>query len=210
MNDVAYWNSYYNENPPENNPSNFARSILVYLQHGKYLVDLGCGNGRDTLFFSENGLNVLGVDRSQVAIDALKKITVTLENVDFLCADFIDNPLIYNRTYDYFYSRFTIHSINESEQHILLSNVYNNLKYGGLFFIEVRGIHDDIYGKGEPAGRNAFIYDNHFRRFIVNDEIKDALVNIGFEIVYNEESRGFAKYGNEDPLIIRIIARKYH
>jgi SAM-dependent methyltransferase len=210
MNDSAYWDAYYNENPPKNDPSDFAKSILTYLQRGKRLVDLGCGNGRDTLFFMEKGINVLGVDRSQVAIDALRNITVTQKNAEFLCDDFIDNPLIYNRKYDYFYSRFTIHSITENEQNILLSNVYNSLNNGGLFFIEVRGIHDDIYAKGENAGRNAYIYNNHFRRFIVNDELTEALSNRGFEILYNEESRGFAKYTDEDPIIIRIIARKYH
>jgi len=210
MNDLTYWNTYYNENPPVNNPSDFAKSILPYLQQGKHLVDLGCGNGRDTLFFTEKGINVLGVDRSQTAIGALRNMTGVQMNVEFLCDDFIDNPLIYSRKYDYFYSRFTIHTITENEQHILLSNVYNSLHKMGLFFIEVRGIHDEIYGKGEPAGRNAYIYNNHFRRFIVNDELIEALINDGFEILYNEESRGFAKYGDEDPIIIRIIARKNH
>jgi SAM-dependent methyltransferase len=210
MNDSAYWNAYYNENPPKNDPSDFAKSILTYLQRGKHLVDLGCGNGRDTLFFQEKGINVLGVDRSQVAIDALRNITVTQKNAEFLCDDFIDNPSIYNRKYDYFYSRFTIHSITENEQNVMLSNVYSSLNNGGLFFIEVRGIHYDIYGKGENAGRNAYIYNNHFRRFIVNDELTEALSNRGFEILYNEESRGFAKYTDEDPIVIRIIARKYH
>ena len=208
MNDAAYWNAYYKKNPPKNDPSDFAKSILAYVQQGKHLVDLGCGNGRDSLFFLENGVNVLGVDRSQIAIDALRNMTATLKNVEFLCDDFIANPLIYNRTYDYFYSRFTIHSITENEQLILLSNVYNYLVHGGLFFIEVRGIHDDIYGKGELVDRNTYIYNNHFRRFIVNDELKESLVNLGFEILYNEESRGFAKNMDEDPIIIRIIARK--
>jgi SAM-dependent methyltransferase len=207
MNDLSYWNDYYNKNPPINDPSNFARSILSYLQQGNYLVDLGCGNGRDSLFFLENGIKVLSVDSCQLIIDVLKK-TITQENIEFFCDNFIDNPKIYNRKYDYFYSRFTIHSITEDEENILLSNVFNSLNHGGLFFIEVRGIHDEIYGKGEPAGRNAYIYNNHFRRFIVNDELINALVNKGFEIIFNKEARGFAKYVNEDPLIIRIIARK--
>jgi len=208
MNDLAYWNDYYNKNPPISYPSNFAKSILTYLQHGNHLVDLGCGNGRDSLFFLENGINVFGVDSCQIAIDSLKSITGSRKNIEFLCDDFINNSYIYNRKYDYFYSRFTIHSITEDEENILLSNVFNSLNHGGLFFIEVRGIHDEIYGKGEPAGRNAYIYNEHFRRFIVNDELINALVNKGFEVIYNEESRGFAKYVNEDPLIIRIIARK--
>ena len=45
------------------------------------------------------------------------------------------------------------------------------LKPGGKFFIEVRSVHDPLYGKGEALERNAFFYDNHYRRFLVLDEL---------------------------------------
>lgn len=77
-----------------------------------------------------------------------------------------------------------------------------------MFYIETRSVNDELYGLGKYAGRNAFKYNNHFRRFIVMDELKNKLIKTGFSIVYSEEKRGFAPFGNSNPPIIRIVARK--
>ena len=34
----------------------------------KSLIDIGCGNGRDSIFFSKNNFHVTGIDISQKAI----------------------------------------------------------------------------------------------------------------------------------------------
>ena len=41
----------------------------------KKLLELGCGQGRDTTFFASNGIDVVAIDCSRVAIYALSKIT---------------------------------------------------------------------------------------------------------------------------------------
>lgn len=207
MNDRAYWDSYYISNPPINDPSDFAVFVSGYIQSDKRMVDLGCGNGRDSLYFINSGVNVLGVDSSQAAIDKLNLNTYS--NAEFVCADFTDSLIIYGAVSDYFYSRFTIHAITKEKQDVLFNNVYKSLNPGGYFFIEVRSVNDDIFGKGESAGRNSYVYNGHYRRFIVKDEIARELSEDGFAVLYNEEARGFAKFGEDDPLIIRIIARKY-
>ena len=40
------------------------------------------------------------------------------------------------------------------------------------------------------------------------EELENELIKKGFFIEYSEENRGFAPFENEDPLVIRIIARK--
>jgi cyclopropane fatty-acyl-phospholipid synthase-like methyltransferase len=46
----------------------------------KNVLELGCGQGRDTIFFASNGLDVVAMDSSQVAVDALSKI-ITEKNL---------------------------------------------------------------------------------------------------------------------------------
>ena len=65
---------------------------------------------------------------------------------------------------------------------MLLGSMARALKPGGKFFIEVRSVHDPLYGKGEALERNAFFYDNHYRRFLVLDELTEALRQAGFRI----------------------------
>lgn len=205
--DNNYWNTYYNLNPPQTqDESLFARYITKYLQKGKILVDLGCGNGRDSLFFEKLGLKVFAIDASESAINALK--TIESSKIQFVNGDFVHNDIIYNHQVDYFYSRFTIHAIDKNEETELLKNVINTLVEGGMFFIEVRSIHDEKYGKGKQVEKNTYLLDGHLRRFVDMEELLIELIKMGFKIRYAEEERGFAPYKNEDSPIIRIVAIK--
>lgn len=201
-----YWDNYYGNKLAKESPSQFATDILPKLEIGKCLADLGCGNGRDSLFFAANGLNVTAIDRSELAIYMLK--AGNYERAEFICENFVNSDAFYSRSFDYFYSRFTIHSIYAKEQHKLLKNVFYSLKPGGLFFIEVRSIKDPIFGKGTFVEKNGYIYNGHFRRFIVLDELLKDLENAGFEIDSSQEQSGFAKFEDEDPVVIRVVARK--
>lgn len=149
---------------------------------------------------------MLAIDLSGSAIDQLNQMPV--ENARFLCGDFIASDVHQPEIYDYAYSRFTIHAINQQQEALLLQTVFRSLKCGGKFFIEVRSVNDPLYGKGKAVERNAFFYDNHYRRFIVRDELVKSLENYGFRVEYAKEQTGFAPYGNDDPPVIRIVAVK--
>ena len=111
-------------------------------------------------------------------------------------------------SYDYCYSRFTLHAINKNQEGVLLGKVFEGLRPGGKLFIEVRSIHDPLYGKGQEVERNAYFYDNHYRRFAVLEELVNALETHGFRVEYAKESTGFAPYVNDDPPVIRLVAVK--
>lgn len=205
--DYQYWNDYYTKELAPKKPSQFAMDIMKYLEKDKKMVELGCGNGRDSVFFSENGIDVLAIDQSDKSIDLLKS-SCKNDKIEFIADDFIRTSILNNETFDYVYSRFTIHSILEEEEDILIKKVYNSLKPKGLFFIEVRSIKDDIYGLGLKVGRNTYIYNEHRRRFIVMQELVEKLKSLGFNIVFEKESNNYAVYKDQNPIIIRVIARK--
>lgn len=206
--DAKYWNDYYVKNGIGlDRPSQFAVDMLSYMQVGKSILDLGCGNGRDSIFFDENELIVTGIDASEEAIGMLNTYC-NEKDILFICDDFVTSKALYQQQYDFCYSRFTLHAIDKAQELELLENVYAALKDGGRFFIEARSIHDDIYGKGTQIGQHEYIYNDHYRRFLVKEEIEDHLKDKGFEIEYIAESRGFAPTEDNDPVLIRIIARK--
>ncbi len=78
MNEV--WNRVYSDDSSffGDDPSNFGLNCYEeFKQHGvKKILELGCGQGRDTIFFASNGIEVIAIDSSKVAIDALSKITI--------------------------------------------------------------------------------------------------------------------------------------
>ncbi len=56
-------------------------------KHTKKIMDIGCGNGRDSIYFSQNGLEVTGVDASEEAISYLNQYN--MKNSMFVCDDFV-------------------------------------------------------------------------------------------------------------------------
>jgi lipopolysaccharide cholinephosphotransferase len=204
--DIDYWNHFYKENPPLSmDTSPFAQFVSNYLAPGRTLVDLGCGNGRDSLFFSSLGLRVTGIDLSWEAIDALNRKHIN--GASFVCADFVSEICRY-QGFDYAYSRFSLHAIDEIQEKLLIKNIYSSLTPNGLWFIEVRSVKDELFGKGIEVGRNAFTYGGHYRRFIVMQELLGSLSDCGFVIKYSEQKKGFAPFMGDDPEVLRIIAEK--
>lgn len=210
--DEEYWNKYYESKNAQSvtlkEPSLFARDMFEgYMERNKDLIELGCGNGRDSIFFARNGLNVIAIDESQVIIKELQD-TIALDNCTFICDDFVNAEVIYQIQYDYCYSRFTLHAINEQQETKILSKSYDMLKQEGYLFIEARSIHDGKYGLGQQVEKNAFIYDEHYRRYIDLDELVSKLRNIGFTIIEQQESDKFAPMSGEHTVCIRVVAQK--
>ena len=204
--DRGYWNQYYANIPGETlQPSQFCMDISDDLEPGKHLLELGCGNGRDSLIFLKKGLRVTAIDASDVAIDHLNKLTKETDAALFVCDDFVKCVSLYQLKYDYVYSRFTLHAINDEQETELLENVHSALTENGKFFIEARSIRDDLYGQGKKVGENAFIYDGHYRRFIDPNQFKQKLERLGFKVNMLVESAGLSKTEESDPVLLRCI-----
>lgn len=202
----VYWNQYYKNRVCSEVPSPFARYVATLVEPGRQMVELGCGNGRDAVFFARQGLHITALDTSQEAISQLQSRGIA--NAMFLCDDFVNSEIHRFGSYDYAYSRFTIHAINQNQEQVLLNNLFRGLRSGGKLFIEVRGVNDPLFGKGKQVERNAYFFNDHYRRFIVLDELVHSLEQRGFLMEYAKERTGFAPYGNDDPPVIRIVASR--
>ncbi len=201
---IKYWNSYYTNKKMTTAPSPFAIFCAPYLFHRHTkLLELGCGNGRDAYYFSSNGVDVTALDMSDVAINELIKLNSNL--LHFELADFTEYSA--PETFDVIYSRFTIHSIDDEGEQKTFSNAYKNLKGGGIFMIEARSLKDKMFSLSTKISKTEGFTD-HYRRFLDFSIIAKKLEAEGFSILYKIESTGLAKYKEEDPVIIRIIAQK--
>ena len=55
-------------------PSDFALEVARLIRPGDYVLDLGCGEGRDSVFFAELGAVVTGVDVSAEGLAKAKRL----------------------------------------------------------------------------------------------------------------------------------------
>ncbi|MBQ9361462.1 MAG: adenylyl-sulfate kinase [Lachnospiraceae bacterium] len=205
--DRKYWNQFYMRlKSGLDKPSDFAVEVNKRLRPHSHIMELGCGNGRDSLFFLSQGHSVIAVDGSDAAIDRLNGLTATDKNALFVCDDFVKCHALYQMQYDCVYSRFTLHAIDDDQEDELLMNTREALNSGGMLCIEARTVHDEIYGIGEKVGHNAYKYNDHYRRFIDAEEFRAKIEKMGFEIIECVESQGFSKTEDSDPVLMRCVA----
>jgi tellurite methyltransferase len=203
-----YWNSFYQKYDNES-PSLFAKFCLEnFLNEKSSLIDLGCGNGRDSIYFMKNSCKVLGIDQSNSAIEYIKNKTEGFSDSQFIKGDFTKLEDI--GTFNVVYSRFTLHSVSKVEQDKVLKFATKQLVKKGLFCIEVRGKKNELFGKGVRVvgEKDAYIFDDHYRRFLDFELLKNDLIDLGFVIEFSAEDKGFSPLEDKNETFIRVIARK--
>lgn len=211
MDDKEYWTNYYKYNSKPTSASTFAEFILPKLERNKNLIELGCGNGRDSVYFSQKGLNVIAIDQVQCEIDFLNE-NYKNDKLYFLSDDFTNlkntsYDLIKNTNFDYIYSRFTFHSINEEKEDRTLDWIENKLDKNGIFLLEARSIKDPMFKQGENLSETEN-FTTHYRRYMNLNKIIEKLESRNFKIEYKIEDNNLAIYKEDNPYVIRLIARK--
>lgn len=180
-----HWDNFYKKGKAPLQPTEFAKFCLKYIRPKSILIDVGCGNGRDTIYFSKQKKisYAIGIDE---AIENKAKKGLYFEGKNFTEFD------IFNC--DYVYSRFFIHSIDTF--HII--RFLEKITYKGQILMSEFRVKGD-----EPK-----LYKDHKRNLVDSDWFLQLLISNNFEILYFEKGKGMAKYKTEDPLVIRVIAKK--
>ena len=205
--DTEYWDNYYNTIHDEE-PSPFAEFVWSEMKNDMldyHILDLGCGNGRDSEFFLKKGFWVTGIDASNQAITGLNVKYQNNNKARFVCDDCIRCRTLFQTEYDIIYMRWFLHAISEEQEEELFLNLKDTLTEGGKIYIEARTTSDELYGKGEKVGKNAYILNNHYRRFINTEVFQKKIHEWGFSILSLIEGKGFAPRKDQDPTLCRII-----
>lgn len=197
MDDTEYWNSFYKNIKIDNlGPSSFATFIGDKITNQDKILELGCGNGRDTFFFAERCREIVGIDSSILTIKKLSNLGIG--NATFVQLDAKNiNQINFEPTV--VYSRFFFHSIDEDTEEKILDWV-SKLPESTMFCMECRSEKDMSFPK--HFGKE------HYRRGASLEKFKKKLERNKYEILFSVESCGLAPYKEEDPFIIRIIAIK--
>lgn len=210
--DKLYWKDIYSKQSEDELPSLFATYVIENIGvNGKKIIELGCGNGRDAICFANSkAAKVEAVDQCDNIIELLRHRFQQVENLSFRCCDFTTMNDSTNIKYDLVYSRFTLHSISKKQQHDVLLWSFRNLNSTGKLCIEVRGQKNEIFRLGIPVKDepDAFILNNHYRRFLHFESFCKELEDCHFRIDYAKEQKGFAPYNGQNETYIRVIATK--
>jgi adenylylsulfate kinase-like enzyme len=204
---TSYWNSYYQSSLAPLEASSFAQHVSSMLPSPRLeILEVGCGNGRDAIFFSGHGHRVTALDRSEGAISFCVHNHHASE-IEFVTGTVSSLMKERELAFDVIYSRFCLHAMTLPEEEEFVTCAFDLLNADGSLFIECRSINDPLSRKGEVLSPTERIH-GHYRRFIIPDELTMKLDHAGFNVTSMVESNGLAKYGDDDPVVLRLVARK--
>ncbi len=200
-----HWDTFYKSAVAPSKPSPFAEHVADRIGEQVTVLEVGCGNGRDASLFGDIGHSVVALDASEKAIQFCQK-NCQRPSIKFIWGTADKLAQIEGEKFDVVYSRFCIHAMTRREEANFMEAASKLIKPDGKIFIECRSIHDALAREGEVISLTERIH-GHYRRFIVLDELKKTMISTVFDILEAVESKGLAKFGDEDPVVIRIEAR---
>jgi SAM-dependent methyltransferase len=168
-------------------PSDPARKALeLFKREGiRKILEMGAGQGRDTIFFAENGLQVTVLDYAENGVEAIARKAAALGLSKAITALRHDarNPLPFaDASFDACYSHMLFcMALSTPELERLSQEVWRVLKPDGLNVYTVRHTGDPQYGAGIPRGDDTFESSGGFAVHFFSREKVEHLAT-GFDI----------------------------
>jgi tellurite methyltransferase len=140
----------------------------------KFVLDAGCGYGRNLPYFLQNGFEVFGIDESANAIDAVKQIATTLspnhstKNFQVGKIETMPFPKFF---FDIVICSAVLHFARDHKQFdAMLRACFHCLKPGGYFFARLAssiGIEQLVTN----LGNGRFLLPDGSERFLVDQKL---------------------------------------
>lgn len=184
MGNKEFWeDKFANRGDKRFSPENSLVEHIKYLKKGSVL-DLACGDGRNSLFLLENGFKVTGVDFSRKALERLEKFAngndlLSTKQIDLSDPNSLRDIGIFDNIIINHY-RLDKEQLADIENHITENGILFVCGFGEKHKVDARiGIEDLIYSKDFEEINKSFDSIKYIEK---QDEI-------GFFVTYIFEKR---------------------
>tara|TARA_Y100000034_G_scaffold79823_1_gene95818 strand:+ start:25609 stop:26226 length:618 start_codon:yes stop_codon:yes gene_type:complete len=142
---------------------------------GEKILDLGCGPGRDSVYFKEKGFNPVCVDLSKEMIDLCKEKDLQAYQID------LENISFKNNSFDGIWAYASLLHILKKNLPCVLLEIKRILKTNGIFYLGMKK------GKFEGLIKDErYSDDKRFFTLYQNEELKK-IISKYFKIIHTLE-----------------------
>ena len=186
-------------------PSPLAILAEPYFRTDSKILELGCGVGRDAIFFQERGHSVLATDSSSVVIKK-NMARIHKENVVFEVLD-MQEPLSYaDESFDVVFANLSLHYYLDKKTREIAKEITRVIKPGGVLAFACKS-HDEFRtNEATKLEDNVFVAPNGHALHIFSEDYAKDLLGTDFEIKHLDELD--EEYLGRISGIVRCIARK--
>jgi len=177
--ELGYWTDMYSKpNVFGEGPTKLAiiAHEIMKKNNTKTILELGCGQGRDSIFFAESGYSVTATDFATSAIEFVGKKTEELKlfNLYSQVQDFRQD-FEFKQKYDCVYSNLAFQFFNKDELITVFGKVASCLSPNGLFIFSTKKPGDKYYQVGEKIDENTYKMNGVIRYFFSKNVILELL-----------------------------------
>jgi tellurite methyltransferase len=181
-------------------PDPLSKKALRFLKGGRNLLDIGCGEGADSVFYAKKGFQVTSIDNNKIYLKRFRAFQKDneLANISIRCTDVLSHHYPFNR-YDAVNCLLVGCCMKRSDFEKLLVAVKQTVKPGGIIIMSLRNYLDpefEVYSSTEKM-----IEPNSFRKkedcckiryYIEKTRLREVFED--FEILYYYEGLAPDKY----------------
>ncbi|MGI8634312.1 MAG: class I SAM-dependent methyltransferase [Segetibacter sp.] len=140
----------------------------------KKVIDVGCGYGRNIIYFLKNGYDVFGIDQNEEAIREVQRLSKELSPpnpIENFQVALVEDIPFKNDFFDLVICNAVLHfALDEDHFNDMVQSVWRVLKPKGLLFARLAsdiGIETVV----SPVGNRRFLVPDGSYRFLVNEKM---------------------------------------
>lgn len=177
----------------------------MYITYRSRVLELGCGNGRDSVYLASQGNKVVATDFSEVVIEQNRELFAG-GSVSFELLDISTRFGFSNESYDAVYANLAIHYFSDEDTRMIINEIHRVLKPKGLFAFSCKA-DDSLRKKGaKEIAPDYYIGNNGHMMHFFTKEYATELAGDKFELLHLDQVE--EHYVDRTSKITRFVGRK--
>jgi len=208
---IRHWGEFYKSGASKRipgTPSPFATWVAEQLDTREHILDVGCGTGRDSVFFAGRGHQVTALDASVYARKLTRRLA-TRRAVEVHPEELNLNDLFSVLTSGarfahgegsppHIYARFLLDTLEGDTRRNFFRWAQMIQRRGGTTYLEFRTWQGTLRAKAFPF---------HYRTLLSARRVIAEIEAYGGSVVHREQGTGLAPFEKENPRICRLVVR---
>ncbi|NVJ86426.1 MAG: class I SAM-dependent methyltransferase [Algoriphagus sp.] len=151
------------------------------------ILDAGCGEGRNTVYFINQGYQIFGIDPNELAIQYCRYQAKSLQSeydVHRFQVGRLEEIPFHAEAFDAVICSAVLHfaeSVDNFWQ--MISEIHRVLKPGGIFWFRMCTGFGGILEQSKPLGKGKFLLPDGTERFVLSNEQLKELEQKGFRFL---------------------------
>jgi SAM-dependent methyltransferase len=206
-----YWDEKHKKYAREDwilKPTIFAKFSVKFFPKTGRLLDLGAGQGQDSLFFAKKGYIVTSIDISNNALSHFRKRLQRFKKdpkIKTLIHDFSKGLPFEDSSFDIVYSHLSLHYFNRSTTRLVFREISRVLRKGGVFACLTNTLDDPEAKDGEKVEEDFFKVGEIFKRYFTTNTL-GSFVKDDFQVVVLD-NKG-ETYKDKIKSLVRLVCFK--